>query len=363
VAEHFVFEPNCKFAILAMHGVRADVPSDLILKDGTRVLETFPFTLDDHWKDWLGTIQFSNLQASNLFLVRTATGGWPEGHLSISGGKVDEELQSQLGGVFAMLRFLGTIEYENAFILGGHVVGGKPACRHFATTEPFKITRGCLPWVVREADLRTAVELREAYALLQKTSTDAERWRYGRGCYALKSAFEQYYASYRLHGFIRALEALILPETGKTEKQFVSRCTLFAGPKSKESGIRGALQEAYRMRCDIEHMHDWDRSLHTHPASERENIALWRTRQMEELASAVYRKILSDKTLQPNFHSDAATESFWKRPDDEIRAAFGNICDISQLKIVKKYRSDWRADPSEWPPEMFENLRRKAKSA
>jgi hypothetical protein len=359
----FIFEPNCKFAILAIHGVRVDVPADLILQDGTRVLDGFPFTLDDYWKDWLGTIQFDNLHAGNLFFVRTATEGWPEGHLAISGGAVDEELQSQLGGVFAMLRFLGTIEYENAFMLGGHVVSGKPTCRHFAKTEPFNMTRGCLPWVIRETDLRTAVELRETYSLLQKTHTDPDRWRFGRGCNALKAAFEQYYASYRLHGFIRALEALILPEIGKTEKQFISRCTLFAGPTSQESGIRGALQEAYRMRSDIEHMHDWDRSLHTYPASERENIALWRTRQMEELASAAYRKILSDKALQSNFHSDATTENFWKRPDDEIRAAFGNICDIPQLKIVTKYRSDGRADPSEWPPEMFENLRRRAKSA
>ena len=117
------------------------------------------------------------------------------------------------------------------------------------------------------------------------------------------------------------------------------------------------------MRCDIEHMHDWDRSLQTYPASEREPIALWRTRQMEELASAAYRRILSDSALQFNFRDDGTIENFWKKPHDEIRRAFSNACDISQLKIVRKFSSNGRADPSEWSPEMFDDLLRKAKSA
>lgn len=363
MAQLSTLEPNCKFAVLAIHNMRVDVPFDLILQDGTRVLNRLPFMIDDHWKEWLGTMQFGNLQSANLFLVRSAIGGWPEGHLAIAGGDVDEELQSQVGGVFAMLRLFGTIEYEQAFILGGHVVDGLPTCRHFATTEAFKITRGCLPWVVREEDLRAAVDLHLTYALLQKTCANTQKWRFGRGCYAMKSAFEQHYASFRLQGFVRAIEALILPEIGKTEKQFIARCSLFAGPKSQAMEIRLALQEAYKMRSDVEHMHEWDRSLNTYAVSDRENVALWRTRQMEELASATYRKILSDKSLQLIFKEDATIDNFWKKTEDEIRAAFGNPCDISRLKIVKKYDNYWRAHFSEWPTGLSDDLLRKAKSA
>jgi hypothetical protein len=355
-------EPNCKFAILAIHSVRADVPPDLVLPDKTRVFDSFPFTLEDHWESWLGTIQFKELKDCNLSLVRTATEGWPDGQLSTYGGAVDMGLLSYIDSIFAMVRLLGTIEYRNAFVIAGHVENELPICRHFGKCEKFRITRGCLPWAIREEDLRTAVTLQKAYNLLKDTS-HPQRHRYSRGFYALCAAFKQFFASDRLHGFVRALEALILPEKGNTEKQFVSRCALFAGPESKKDKIRGVLQQVYKMRCDIEHVHDWDRSLPTYPSPERENVALWRTRQMEELASAAYRKILSDVALQPNFYSDASIEAFWKRPEDEIRVAFGSICDISQLKIIKKYRTDWRADPSEWPPEMFENLRRKAKSA
>jgi len=363
VAEHFTLGPNCKYAILAIHNVRVDVPADLILQDGTRIaLETFPFALDDHWKDWLGTIQFNELQACNVFLVRTATEGWPEGHLPISGDEVSQRLQHEVGGLFAMLRMLGTIEYEGAFMLAGYVQEGKPTCKHFAKTERFNITRGCLPWLIKEEHLRAAVQLFKACSALQQRFLNAERWRFGRGCNYLKTGLEQYYASDRLHGFVRALEALILPEPGKTERQFVSRCALFAGPEAAEDNIRTMLKEAYRMRCDIEHVHDWDRSLQTYSVDDRENVALWRTRQMEALVCAANTRILLDTSIQQYFDSDAAIAAFWQKSEDEIRGAFGNICDITQLKIVRKYDGSGRAAASEWPTGWLDNLRREAKS-
>jgi hypothetical protein len=357
-------EPNCKFAILAIHNARIDISSDLILQDGTKVFSSFSFNLEDHWRDWLGTMQFNELNDCNLSILRTATEGWPDGQLSVYGGAADLELLSHIDRVFTMLRILGTIEYGRAFVIAGHVENEVPTCRHFGELEKFKFTRGCLPWAIREEDLRAAISLRETHALLLRGIPDIQKCRFSRGFYALGAAFKQYYASDRLHGFIRALEALILPARGSTERQFVSRCALFAGPKSAEANVRTALQEAYRMRCDIEHMHDWDRSIPiAYADSERENVALWRTRQMEELASATYRRILSDGVLRLNFHDDTTIGTFWRKTDDEIRAAFGNCCDISRLKIVEKYDAHGRAHSSEWPPERFEHLLRRAKSA
>jgi len=355
------FPPNCKFAMLAVQNARADVAADLRLQDGTRVLTGLPFPLDQAWRIWLGAMQSSNLENCNLFVVSLATGGWPEGQLAIFGGEVDVRLMADVGGIFAFLRLVGSIEYTSAFLLAGHFENGQPTCRHFANTEHFNRTSGCFPWAVGQADLELAARLHRTYTGLLKRFP--ERWRFGRGCNALKSAYERHYASDRMHGFVCALEALVLPEIGKTERQFISRCALLAGPKSKEPEIRRVLQEVYRMRCDVEHMHDWDRSLIAYPVSEREDIAHWRTRQMEELASAAYRKIISDAALHSHFYDDAATARLWKKKDDDLRREFGEICDISNLKIVKKYDSYRRAHPEEWPPELFEELRRMAKSA
>ena len=42
----------------------------------------------------------------------------------VSGDEVSQSLQQEVGGLFAMLRLLGTIEYENAFMLAGYVQDG-----------------------------------------------------------------------------------------------------------------------------------------------------------------------------------------------------------------------------------------------
>lgn len=359
----FGFEPDCKFAILAIENVRADVEPAMVLQDGTQVLDNFPITLEDHWKEWLGTIQLNNVRACNLFLLRSATDGWAQGQLQVSGDQVSETLQHDLGGVFAMLRLLGPIEYEHAFMVAGYVENGKVTCRQFAQTERFNITRGCLPWVIRKQELHTAVDLQKTYTLFQQATPVGQTRRFGRGCHSLKTGMERYFASDRLHAFVRALEALILPETGRTEKQFVARCALFAGPKTAQTGIQESLRQAYKMRCDIEHVHEWDRSLQTYPAAERENVALWRTRQMEVLACAAYTKLLLDPKLAEHFYDESKLAAFWQKSEDEIRAAFGNTCDISQMSIVRQYDGFGRAAHPEWPSGWVEVLRRRTKAA
>jgi hypothetical protein len=96
-------------------------------------------------------------------------------------------------------------------------------------------------------------------------------------------------------------------------------------------------------------VHDWDRSLTTYDVADREDIAYWRTRQMETLACKAYARIFRDPVLQQNFCSDSALDGFWQRPEHEIRAAFGDVCDVTELKLVKKYDGYGRALSSEWP--------------
>lgn len=97
------------------------------------------------------------------------------------------------------------------------------------------------------------------------------------------------------------------------------------------------------MRCDIEHAHEWNRSLQAYPPAEREDVTFWRTRQMELLASAAYAKILLDPTLAENFYDEGKLAAFWQKSEDEIRAAFGTVCDISQLRVVRRYDDCGRA--------------------
>lgn len=352
------FHNECKFAFLGLSNVRVDVPNaGLTLPDGTEVVTEFPIELDSQWQSWLG-IQASHVSGANLILARRAADGFPPENLPIS-DETNWNLAKQIENVFSMLRLLGTIEYESAFLIMGYVQKGQAICQHFSKFGRYEITRGCLPWLIREAHLVTAANLAQAKASLLASFPDARNVRIFRGWWALTTALQQFYASDRIHGFVRALEAVIYPEIGKTEKQFIHRCSLFAAPSTDKDYARLALEEAYRMRCDVEHVHSWDRSLAKYQVIDREDIAYWRTRQMESLACLAYAKIFADNTLQQHFQSDTALEEFWRMPEHDIRAALGCACDITGLKLVKNYDGLGRAVFSDWPTGWRESLERR----
>jgi hypothetical protein len=72
----------------------------------------------------------------------------------------------------------------------------------------------------------------------------------------------------RLHQFVRSLEALIFPDVGDTKRQFTHRCQTFA--RAAED-TRSLLQEAFDMRSDIEHLHEWDEAVQNYPADHTKN--------------------------------------------------------------------------------------------
>ncbi len=343
---------DCKFSALAIVNVRAELSSSgTFLPDGTQVLTRFPFELEAHWGRWLGSTVIESLKDCNLVFLRTATGGWTTESVPVV-DDVNARLREEVLGLFSVLRLIDTIEYDSAVEFDGYLKSGQSYCRTSSRLEHYGVTRGYFPWTIREADLLTAANLYAGRKELLKQLPDPQRWRIWRGYDALNMGLEHPRADNRLHSFIRALEALILHEAGKTEKQFVSRCLIFAAPNANQATARAALQEAYRMRSDVEHLHEWDRSLaNAYPSGERQDVALLRTRQMERLACWAYRQILTNCELQKRFSRDADVTAFWALPEADIQTAFGTTCDITELGKVssEKCNGIGRAHPSEWP--------------
>lgn len=348
--------PEQKFAVLAVSNVRADFPDGLNLPDDVAVLRRFPIDLDPNWRNWLG-LDLAHITDANLVFVCSSSDGSSLGALSIS-DSTNEKLANRLVEIFAMLRLLGTIEYESSFFLTGYSRDDRTFCQKYSKLARFHLTRGCLPWMLRSHDLTAAANLAIAKASFLSKFSDTHRSRIFRGWVALSSGLQQYYASDRIHAFVRALEALIYPEIAQTARQFVHRCSLFAAPNAQQGPVREALCEAYAMRCDVEHVNDWDRSLAGYAPVDRENVAYWRTRQMETLACLAYAQFFRDQELQKNFLADDHIGRFWRKPDHEIRAAFGQPCDITELKVVSSYDLAGRAKVSEWPAGWMDTLRR-----
>jgi hypothetical protein len=115
-------------------------------------------------------------------------------------------------------------------------------------------------------------------------SIEDEFQRTNRGLNILSNGLQQT-GQNRLHQLVRSLEALILPDVGKTEKQFAHRCQTFARAGDE---TRALLLEAFAMRSDTEHVHSWDEAVQGYPADQRANVCWQRTRQIEHLACDAY---------------------------------------------------------------------------
>jgi hypothetical protein len=159
--------------------------------------------------------------------------------------------------------------------------------------------------------------------------------RFGRGLYYLQEGLRQKSGQERLHRFTPSLGALVLPETGKIRKQFIQRCQLFA---LVSGATEAALGQAYDMRSGAEHIHDWDRSLKNVAPEKPEDVASWRTRQMEALASFPYAHVLINSHLHPYFENDATLLRFWNTLSGADRAKlWGDRFDLSTVKIARAY--------------------------
>jgi hypothetical protein len=138
----------------------------------------------------------------------------------------------------------------------------------------------------------------------------------------------------RLHQFVRSLEALILPDRGATMRQFINRCQTFA---LASAGAAQALREAFEMRSDTEHLHDWNRALTVYPVADRDDVAWQRTRQLERLATFAYSHILERAGLRDSFQTEGDQQRFWKLDEAARLAAWGDQFDLESEPFVTRY--------------------------
>jgi len=321
-----------KFAILAIKNVRSDIDSTtpIVLSDGSRVLTEFRGVLgaQPHWKEWLGSLRIDRLGEANVVLIHSE----PSSNPAILDAQ-HLRLDNHLTKVFYILRLALVIEYRGADMLLGSFLRGEAQIRQVSEVPGFRGTRGSSP------DSVTMDFLEEAVTRVDHLDAMESRLpgfaRFIRGLNTLMDGLRHESGQDRIHQFVRSLEALILPDPGKTRGQFIHRCQTFAKCGAVAEQV---LEEAFNMRSDTEHLHDWDRSLQPYPADDRENVALQRTRQMERLACFAYCKVLDDTALRLYFETEDRLRGFWTCIDDATRRrSVGVQLDLGSIPIVRDY--------------------------
>lgn len=340
--ERFELKEGEKFALLAIENVRSELPADNIVQlfDGTWVLAGVPVDIERSWQESIGRLRVESLRRANFVLLRSKLSTDPR-----ILNREHYDLSYHCERIFSMLQLSGGLEYEGAALLAGSFLSGESQIRQISQLANFKHTRGSVPVPLNLSRLEQAAQFRETLTQVESDSPDFKRVI--RGLNVLMDGTMQTHGQDRIHQFVRSLEALILPETGRTTKHFVHRCQTFAKASTQS---RPTLQEAFNLRSDTEHLQDWDRSLQSYPVGDRENVALQRTRQMERLACFAYSRILGNEPVRSHFRNDATQRHFWEVLDDKSRKAiWGEQLDLTAIKLVRNYDQWGRAKPDRSP--------------
>jgi ClpP class serine protease len=191
----------------------------------------------------------------------------------------------------------------------------------------------------RPIDKDTLLSAAQAHAGIQAIFAQDDKYnRVKRGLHAWRRAEQEYDAHYRLHQFVRAIEALIKP--GRWARQltekFIHRAQFFTGHSSAAKELVSAF---YELRSAAEHMYELEPILTTklqnlcskYPTYTPEKIITLLSYQAELLASYAYYRILKDASLQNIFIDDDSISRFWDQTDDIIRNTWVETIDLEAV--------------------------------
>jgi hypothetical protein len=316
---------NSKFAFIAIQRAytELDRSTDLPLKlsNGICVLSKLPIEIENEWKEWIGTLRCRELEKANLFFIFSIKSDNPE-ILDAQHKTIGEKLIN----FFNALQLNGVLEYSNLNLIIGSYYENNSVIRQMAKLDQFYQTKGSNPSSLNKESLCRTVLLEKGLDDINNRNNSF--FKLIRGWHALMRGLQSAIGEDRIHQFVRSLEALILPEIGKTKKQFINRCKTFAIENIDSHVI---FDEAFALRSMCEHLNDWNNALKSYPANERENQAFLRTRQMERLACFTYSKILENTAIRNNFKSEKDINVFWELDAKTRIKQWGHQIDLSNV--------------------------------
>jgi hypothetical protein len=320
-------EDKSKFSLIAVKDAYTDFPNseDFIteLSDGTRVLSKVPLEIDKGWQKWIGSLRYEEFEKANLVFVYSEKSDNPE-----ILDATHNRLSNKLIQLFNILQLDDVLEYQVSNLIIGSYYDNRFEIRQMAKLPQFFWSKGYSPQPLVQNRIERAILLREGLNQIDSIADSFDRVI--RGWNILIDGLQKNSGEERIHQFVRSLEALILPDVGKTKKQFIHRCQTFTSSNPDNSKI---LKEAFELRSMCEHLNDWKPVLDSYPEDTREKIAYLRTRQMEKLACFVYSKILENVLVRTNFITENAMQAFWKMQEEKRIEIWGDQIDLKTADI------------------------------
>jgi hypothetical protein len=320
-------EDGEKYALVALSQLPfdfRDLPDGMEVGTGLWIAPRLPFTLEQHWREWIGSVRTEHLMQAQLILVSK--------NPSTAPGNFDGENERLMRLVD---RFYQGLQLASPLWVTGDVVrltGAKragvvdvrqmsnltpPGSIHYGKIDPFGVE---------------ALRLAAVFAPILDGLLPGKYLRLCRVLNAYFSGVAENDVRERLHQFCRCVEGLILAKAGQTTRQFKSRTELFIGPSHQD--VMGSL---YENRSAVEHMND--------PvvvaSSDRGRYSA--VLELALIAEAIARHCLSNILLKPDvldqYVDEESLGEFWSHNETHRRSLWGPPLDFPQLlKQIRKRR-------------------------
>jgi len=312
-----------KFSCINFTGfsVAEAVPSEFRLDGATWALRSFPVGLEAHWREWLGSLRTNEIERSNFILCASAASPNPE-ILDHENLELTEHLYYNIFGLLVQ----GVPEYGKGYTLSGANVGGEIQIRQYGELNEYLPSYGMPFFDVGVPELNRAFSLANKLHGIYEAGADWLRLREGLNV-LFKGSEEKNWGD-RLHQFVRALEALIKPEVGRSRRQFAHRAQTFAIANTQ---ARDTLLHIFDIRSKVEHMYSPLDALNG-TEDQKNAIGNRLTRQVDILSRFALIHVLESENLLDVFRTDTNIEGFWRMPDDERLQVWGNRFDLASVQ-------------------------------
>ncbi len=315
-----MIKPNQKFSFVALSvNVDDKLPENMPFHPGLWATRKLPVSLDAEWQKWIGSIRAERIaEDCNLFLCAAMD--------SMEPGVLDHEnkqLDSAVMRLFDGLMLTGNVNTTATPIM----IGGAYQPDGLTVRSISDLRQPMIPGGVDYDDVTAemvALAYRHAMGRINFEKTTSYD-RIARVLFIFDNAVVTPSVHERLHQFCRCIEGFILPNVGKTEKQFVSRTELFVGPSHHDP-----MRALYKMRSKVEHMHDyeWPEGM---VERDRRLIVMRRAALVQELSRQCISHFLTTENMWPHFASPDRLASFWALPPPDRQNLWGPPFDLNAI--------------------------------
>lgn len=307
--------PRANFSCYAMEtNVSADLNEPLTIEPGLIALFRTPFRVDEFWTQSLGTLHDEKLADSSLLLM------------AFSEQASKPELDRRVSALWYALLIQERAYSVNGLKLAGTNTGNGLHIDSGGTLSDFYRSPKVVAEPIELESLRLAASAASGISAIYQRQDGQHYLRLRKGFNAfLRGLQEGTDADFRLHQFVRAVEAVMKPRTGRTKKDFVHRGQLFAG---RSPADRNVLEQLFDMRSVSEHLNPLEDLFDQLSGHDRESIIADRVFQSEILAGSIYARLMTDPALLEAFRTEDAIAEFWQKPDDEQIEIWGRAIDL-----------------------------------